>query len=86
MRNLCFLFNFMLLSVSGVHDSFWTHACDVDRMNRIIREKFVELYRTSILEDLLESFQRSYPELTFPPLPERGDFDLQVLYSPSFFN
>ncbi|CAL5376392.1 unnamed protein product [Camellia sinensis] len=71
----------------GVHDSFWTHACDVDRMNRIIREKFVELYRTSILEDLLESFQRSYPELTFPPLPERGDFNLQqVLYSPYFFN
>ncbi|CAL5328280.1 unnamed protein product [Camellia sinensis] len=64
-------------SVKGVHDSFWTHACDVDRMNRIIWEKFVELYRTSILEDLLESFQRSYPELTFPPLPERGDFNLQ---------
>ncbi|GMP36007.1 hypothetical protein CsSME_00008257 [Camellia sinensis var. sinensis] len=53
------------LRFAGVHDSFWTHACDVDRMN---------------------IFQRSYPELTFPPLPERGDFDLQVLYSPSFFN
>ncbi|THF98927.1 hypothetical protein TEA_004809 [Camellia sinensis var. sinensis] len=39
------------LRFAGVHDSFWTHACDVDRMNRIIREKFVELYRTSILED-----------------------------------
>lgn len=75
------------LRFAGVHDSFWTHACDVDRMNRIIREKFVELYKTSILEDLLESFQGSYPELTFPPLPERGDFDLQqVLYSPYFFN
>ncbi|KAI8016890.1 hypothetical protein LOK49_LG04G00659 [Camellia lanceoleosa] len=75
------------LRFAGVHDSFWTHACDVDRMNRIIREKFVVLYKTSILEDLLESFQRSYPELTFPPLPERGDFDLQqVLYSPYFFN
>ncbi|KAL7193521.1 hypothetical protein ACSBR2_025184 [Camellia fascicularis] len=75
------------LRFAGVHDSFWTHACDVDRMNRIIREKFVELYRTSILEDLLESFQRSYPELTFPPLPERVDFNLQqVLYSPYFFN
>ncbi|CAL5328283.1 unnamed protein product [Camellia sinensis] len=48
------------LRFAGVHDSFWTHACDVDRMNRIIREKFVELYRTSILEDLLESFQILY--------------------------
>ncbi|KAL7224372.1 hypothetical protein ACSBR1_025767 [Camellia fascicularis] len=63
------------LRFAGVHDSFWMHACDVDRMNRIIREKFVELYRTSILEDLLESFRRSYLELIFPHLPERGDFN-----------
>ncbi|XP_021808951.1 uncharacterized protein LOC110752577 [Prunus avium] len=31
-------------SKQGVHDSFWTHACDVDQMNEILREKFVELY------------------------------------------
>lgn len=36
---------------------------------------------------LLESFQTSYPALVFPPLPQRGDFDLQkVLESPYFFN
>lgn len=72
---------------AGVHDSFWTHACDVDKMNRILREKFVELYSKPILESLLESFQTSYPTLIFPPLPERGDFDLRkVLESPYFFN
>ncbi|GFZ06776.1 DNA/RNA polymerases superfamily protein [Actinidia rufa] len=31
------------LRFAGVHDSFWTHGCDVDRMNSILREKFVEL-------------------------------------------
>lgn len=36
---------------------------------------------------LLESFQKLFPELSFPPLPERGDFDLKdVLESPYFFN
>lgn len=96
-------------------------------MNRILREKFVELYSMPILEDvsilnwtflsswtvfqelpditsasisqtalllymiscsqLLESFQKSYPALTFPPLPKRGDFNLrEVLESPYFFN
>ncbi|KAM1954398.1 hypothetical protein ACFX1T_023745 [Malus domestica] len=75
------------LNFAGVHDSYWTHACDVDEMNRILREKFVELYETPILENLLESFQQSFPTLTFPPLPERGDFDLRdVLESPYFFN
>lgn len=40
------------LGFPGVHDSYWTHACDVDTMNRILREKFVELYNTPILEDV----------------------------------
>ncbi|CAN4082740.1 unnamed protein product [Withania somnifera] len=75
------------LNFAGVHDSYWTHACDVDKLNRILREKFVELYETPILDKLLESFKISYPTLSFPPLPERGDFDLrEVLESPYFFN
>lgn len=75
------------LKFAGVHDSYWTHACDVDEMNRILREKFVELYETPILENLLESFEKSFPNLPFPPLPDRGDFDLKdVLQSPYFFN
>ncbi|GFP97934.1 DNA-directed RNA polymerase 2b chloroplastic/mitochondrial [Phtheirospermum japonicum] len=71
----------------GVHDSYWTHACDVDEMNKILREKFVELYEAPILENLLEGFQKSFPTLAFPTLPDRGDFDLRdVLRSPYFFN
>nr|GEY43940.1 hypothetical protein [Tanacetum cinerariifolium] len=70
-----------------VHDSFWTHACDIDQMNVILRVKFVELYNTPILENLFERFQTTYPGLEFPPLPQRGDFDLnEVLKSPCFFN
>ncbi|KAL2639818.1 hypothetical protein GLYMA_06G217400v4 [Glycine max] len=75
------------LCFAGVHDSFWTHPCDVEKMNQILREKFVELYNMPILENLLEGFQTTYPGLAFPPLPKRGDFDLQkVLDSPYFFN
>lgn len=40
-------------SIAGVHDSYWTHACDVDQMNRILREKFVELYEKPILENVI---------------------------------
>lgn len=36
---------------------------------------------------MLEDFETSYPGLAFPPVPERGDFDLRkVLESPYFFN
>ncbi|CAI9098735.1 OLC1v1035430C1 [Oldenlandia corymbosa var. corymbosa] len=40
------------LQFAGVHDSFWTHACDVGKMNQILREKFVELYSMPILENV----------------------------------
>lgn len=43
--------NFCCILV-GVHDSYWTHACDVDDMNRILRGKFVKLYETPILENV----------------------------------
>ncbi|KAI9082853.1 hypothetical protein K1719_035183 [Acacia pycnantha] len=46
-----------------------------------------DLGRRKNFEQLLESFQRPFPSLSFPPLPERGDFDLRdVLESPYFFN
>lgn len=48
---------------AGVHDSYWTHACDVDEMNRILREKFVELYEAPILENV--KFFRSHKLLKF---------------------
>jgi DNA-directed RNA polymerase len=39
-------------SDAGVHDSFWVHACDVDQMNQILRQQFVELYSMPILENV----------------------------------
>lgn len=40
------------ISDAGVHDSFWVHACDVDQMNQILRQQFVELYSMPILENV----------------------------------
>uniref|UniRef100_A0A0D9WSQ2 DNA-directed RNA polymerase n=1 Tax=Leersia perrieri TaxID=77586 RepID=A0A0D9WSQ2_9ORYZ len=75
------------LHFAGVHDSFWVHACDVDKMNQILREQFVELYSMPILENLLKDFQTSFPTLEFPPCPSQGDFDVrEVLASTYFFN
>ena len=42
----------VFLLPSGVHDSYWTHAGNVDKMNLILREKFVELYDQPILENV----------------------------------
>lgn len=49
--------------IIGVHDSYWTHACDVEKLNSILREKFVELYKTPILENVW--FLDNFPFIKF---------------------
>jgi DNA-directed RNA polymerase len=37
------------IAFASVHDSYWTHACDVDEMSVILREAFIELHSQDIL-------------------------------------
>lgn len=72
---------------AGVHDSFWTHACDYELLSTVLREQFVELYSLPILANLKASLERDYPGVALPPLPSKGDLDLKVvLESPYFFS
>ncbi|EME31380.1 DNA-directed RNA polymerase 3, chloroplastic [Galdieria sulphuraria] len=72
---------------AAVHDSFWTSAADVDRMNRILRETFVGLHSNNLLWQLYEYFRSRYPQVDFRPPPERGTLDIQsVLDAPFFFD
>jgi len=73
------------LTYSAVHDSFWTHACDVDEMNEALRDCFVHLYNQPLLAKLKESWELRYPEVEFPELPERGDLDLNEVKSATYF-
>jgi DNA-directed RNA polymerase len=73
------------LSFSAVHDSFWTHACDIDEMNEALRDCFVDLYSKPLLSDLKESWELRYPEVEFPELPELGKLDLNGVKSATYF-
>jgi DNA-directed RNA polymerase len=73
------------LAFSAVHDSFWTHACDIDEMNEALRDCFVDLYSQPLLKDLKESWEMRYPEIEFPELPESGDLDLNAVKSATYF-
>lgn len=39
------------ITFAAVHDCYWTHACDVDEMNKICRDQFIKLHKQSIIED-----------------------------------
>lgn len=48
------------LTFSAVHDSFWTHASDVDTMNIVIREAFIKLHSEDIIGRLAAEFSTRY--------------------------
>ena len=48
------------MTFASIHDSFWTHACDVDTLNRVLRDAFVEMHRDNIVGRLHEEFQARY--------------------------
>ncbi|KAN0034801.1 hypothetical protein ACTFIV_001333 [Dictyostelium citrinum] len=73
------------ITYSSVHDSYWTHASTVDDMNCILRDEFVELHKQPILERLLEWFQVRYPTITFPPLPKKGELDINRVKESRYF-
>ena len=55
------------LDFTAVHDSFWTHAGNIDE---ILRGSFVNLYDGDVLEDLRESCRIRYPDQELPELSE----------------
>ncbi|KAA8499719.1 DNA-directed RNA polymerase 3, chloroplastic [Porphyridium purpureum] len=73
------------LAFASVHDSFWTHARDVDEMSRILREQFVLLHERPLLESLAESIRERHPDIVLPPVPPRGQLDLSQIHSSKYF-
>ncbi|EEQ40343.1 putative DNA-directed RNA polymerase [Clavispora lusitaniae] len=48
------------LHFASVHDSYWTHACDVDKMSEHIRNQFVKLHEENLIVKLRDEFERRY--------------------------
>ena len=54
------------LTFASVHDSYWTHAADIDTMSDMIRETFVRLHSQDILSRLREEFLLRYAGYKVP--------------------
>ena len=84
---------------ASVHDCYWTHASDVEIMNQVCREQFVNLHQRPILKDLSEHFQNVYLDDSLPisditmskakqlfsDVPAKGKLDLEVVKDSIYF-
>ncbi|KAI9799787.1 MAG: hypothetical protein M1825_004347 [Sarcosagium campestre] len=48
------------LTFAAVHDSFWTHAANVDQMNRVLRDAFVDIHTEDVVVRLAAEFRARY--------------------------
>ncbi|CAG8530136.1 4387_t:CDS:10, partial [Acaulospora morrowiae] len=63
------------LTFASVHDSYWTHACDVEVMNEVIREQFIKLHEQPIMENLRNEFLERYKGYKVPVKVLRSEFE-----------
>ncbi|KAF6749610.1 mitochondrial RNA polymerase [Ephemerocybe angulata] len=56
------------LTFAAVHDSYWTHACDIDLLSTIIRDTFINLHSSDMLKRLHDEFLERYRGYLIPVL------------------
>ncbi|KAI9757168.1 MAG: hypothetical protein M4579_003558 [Chaenotheca gracillima] len=48
------------LTFAAVHDSFWTHAADIDSMNTVLRDAFIRIHAEDVIGRLEAEFEARY--------------------------
>ncbi|KLU93196.1 hypothetical protein MAPG_12133 [Magnaporthiopsis poae ATCC 64411] len=48
------------MTFAAVHDSFWTHAADVGRMSRVLRDAFIRIHSEDVIARLAAEFETRY--------------------------
>ncbi|KNH09228.1 mitochondrial DNA-directed RNA polymerase [Perkinsela sp. CCAP 1560/4] len=80
------------LKIAAVHDSFWTHACDLPILSRVLRQEFANLYTNcDPLWELKEQMEEQFaPDLRRHGIklkdpPEKGNLDLKEIMKSKYF-
>ncbi|KKF96570.1 DNA-directed RNA polymerase mitochondrial [Ceratocystis platani] len=53
------------LEFAAVHDSFWTHASDVDDMSSVLRDAFISIHQEDVIGRLAAEFRARYKDALY---------------------
>jgi DNA-directed RNA polymerase len=74
------------LCLGVVHDSFSTHACNVDYMRDVVRGEFVAMYGdTDWLSVFYKDLVAANPDLDIPAPPTQGGLDVAEVKASDYF-
>lgn len=85
MRTICRLHSEKCRHFAAIHDGYGVHACDVDLMNRVLREEFVNIYQKPVLERFWEEQRRANPDVRLPDPPATGNLDISAVLNSEYF-
>lgn len=67
------------LTFAAVHDSFWTHAGEVDTMNSALREAFIRMHTDNVTKRLAAEFRVRYDGYLFlAKIPEKNPIAVRI--------
>ncbi|AET37737.1 DNA-directed RNA polymerase Ecym_1514 [Eremothecium cymbalariae DBVPG len=50
------------LQFAAVHDSYWSHACDISLMNKTLRNQFIKMHEVDLIQRLKNEFDERYKD------------------------
>lgn len=71
--------------VAAVHDSYGTHACDVDDLLEVTKQQFINIYSVDWFARLSASFILHSDRLSMPPAPAPGRLDVSTVLESDYF-
>ena len=74
-------------SFAVVHDSFGTHACNMELLGETLRKTFIKLYKDDVLKNFADE-QTAIPTVcknTIPEFPKYGTLNLSEVKDAEFF-
>lgn len=75
------------IAFAAVHDSYWTHAADMEVLSKVIRQQFIDMHQRPLMIELVNELRGQFAAIDLPDPPEQGNLDLEAIaHSPYFFS
>jgi DNA-directed RNA polymerase, mitochondrial len=68
------------LDFAAVHDSFWTHASEIDTLNRLLRDAFIRMHSEDVIGRLKAEFEKRYEGYLYLARAKKGSKLARALF------
>ena len=68
-----------------IHDSYGTHAADIDILHRTLRDSAFDIFSDDFLSDFHRDMSEQLEGVQLPAIPSSGDYDITEILTARYF-